>query len=269
MRQTPAEPWADDLELLRAAAREAGRAVMGFFRNDPHVSWKNGGRSPVTEADFAANRILADRLRPARPDYGWLSEESDDDASRLSHETLFVIDPIDGTRAFIAGEPTWVVSAAVVHRGRPVAGVLYAPVMEEEFTAVAGGPALRNGAAISVNAVRPDGPLRLACGKDMLGLFESGFAARIERAPHVPSLAYRLAMVADGRLDATLVRPDAQDWDLAAAELVLEAAGGALCDCNGEAIAYNRPDVSHGFLCAAAAPLIGPLLRHFSWPREG
>lgn len=268
-RETASGPWASDLALLSEAARAAGQTALGFFGGKQEVTWKNGGRSPVTEADYAANRVLAERLRTARPAYGWLSEENDDDRTRLTRETLFVVDPIDGTRAFIAGEPTWVVSAAIVHRGRPVAGVLYAPVLKEEFTAVAGGPALKNGAAISVSRPGEGGPLRLACGKDMLDRFDAGFAARIERAPHVPSLAYRIAMVADGRLDATLVKPNAHDWDIAAAELVLEAAGGVLSDCNGRPIAYNRSEVSHGFLCAAAEPLLDPLMRHFSWPGKG
>jgi len=266
---TPPSLWDDDLALLSQAARAAGEVAMGYFRKDPEVTWKNGGHSPVTEADFAANRVLDERLRAARPGYGWLSEESDDDPVRLGCETLFVIDPIDGTRAFIAGEETWVVSAAVVHRGRPVAGVLYAPVMDEAFSAVAGGVALKNGQPITVNRADPAARLKIACAKDMLGHFDSAFAARVERAPHVPSLAYRLAMVADGRLDATLVKPNAHDWDIAAAELVLECAGGVLSDCNAKPVAYNRPAVSHGFLCAVAEPLQEPLLRHFSWPGKG
>lgn len=266
LREKTVASWQDDLALLSEAARAAGRAAMGFFRKDPEVTWKNGGRSPVTEADFAANHILEDYLRTARPAYGWLSEETDDDGARLEHETVFVIDPIDGTRAFIAGEPTWVVSVAVVHRGRPVAGVLYAPVMDEEFTAVAGGPALKNGEVICVNQASLEVRLKIACGKDMLDHFDADYRERIERVPHVPSLAYRLAMVADGRLDATLVKPNAHDWDIAAAELVLEAAGGLLSDCNGKSVAYNRTEVSHGFLCAAAEPVLEPLLRRFSWP---
>lgn len=261
--------WDGDLDLLREAAREAGKTAMRFFRNAPEVTWKNGGHSPVSEADFAANQVLADRLRPARPGYGWLSEESDDDRARLDHETLFVIDPIDGTRAFIAGKETWVVSAAVVHRGRPVAGVLYAPVMDEEFTAVAGGPALKNGEVLKVRTPSADEKLRIACSKEMLRHLGEDLAGRAERVEHVPSLAYRLAMIADGRIDATLVRPNAHDWDIAAAELVLEAAGGALSDCNGAAVEYNRADVSHDFLCAAAANLLPVLARHFSSPGNG
>jgi myo-inositol-1(or 4)-monophosphatase len=256
--------WDSDLELLVSAARKAGAAAMTYFRKDPEVTWKNGGRSPVTEADFAANHVLADCLRPAREGYGWLSEESDDDPVRLTQETLFVIDPIDGTRGFIDGASNWVVSAAVVHAGRPVAGVLYAPVRDEVYTAVAGGSAFKNGEPLVIADPRAAGPLRISGGKDLMTRFEPEFAAGIARAPHVPSLAYRIAMIADGRIDATLVKPNAHDWDIAAAELILECAGGRLCDCDETPVIYNRADVSHGFLIGAANAVMPGLLRHFS-----
>ncbi len=142
---SPATAWTADLDLLVGAARLAGARALDFFRKGPEVWWKNGGRSPVSAADFAANDILKKELLSARPNYGWLSEETDDDAGRLDCETVFVIDPIDGTRAFIAGKDIWCVSAAVVHRGKPVAGVLFAPSLGELFTASAGGPAPRPG----------------------------------------------------------------------------------------------------------------------------
>ena len=135
--------WQADLELIRRAATEAGEVAHSFFGRSPEVWWKNEGRSPVSAADFAANERLEKLLITARPHYGWLSEETDDDNARLSHETLFVVDPIDGTRAFIAGERTWCVSVAVVHQGRPVAGVLVAPALDEEFYACVDGPALK------------------------------------------------------------------------------------------------------------------------------
>ena len=146
---SPATAWTADLDLLVGAARLAGARALDFFRKGPEVWWKNGGRSPVSAADFAANDILKTELLSARPNYGWLSEETDDDAGRLDCETVFVIDPIDGTRAFIAGKDIWCVSAAVVHRGRPVAGVLFAPSLDELFTASAEGSALKNGTPIA------------------------------------------------------------------------------------------------------------------------
>lgn len=156
------QDWGQDLELILDAARQAGEIAHGFFGRSPEVWWKNEGRSPVSAADFAANDRLLNLLLTARPNYGWLSEETDDDVARLSCETLFVVDPIDGTRAFINGEKTWCVSVAVVHRGQPVAGVLVAPALDEEFCAVKDGPALKNGQPITVTGERANGELVIA-----------------------------------------------------------------------------------------------------------
>lgn len=259
--------WTADLDILTAAARLAGARALEFFRKEPEVWWKNGGHSPVSAADFAANDILKKELLSARPNYGWLSEETDDDAGRLDCETVFVIDPIDGTRAFIAGKDIWCVSAAVVHQGRPVAGVLFAPSLDELFTAAAGGPALKNGQPIA--ATEPDAarPTRMAVPEEMVKGLDKQLFGGVQRISHVPSLAYRLAMVADGRIDATLVKRNSHDWDLAAADLILQQAGGLLVTLDGEPLTYNRPAVSHETLCAAGLSRLAGLVeasRHFA-----
>jgi myo-inositol-1(or 4)-monophosphatase len=246
-----AADWIADLDLLVGAARLAGARALDFFRKGPEVWWKNGGRSPVSAADFAANDILKKELLSARPNYGWLSEETDDDARRLDCDTVFVIDPIDGTRAFIAGKDIWCVSAAVVHGGRPVAGVLFAPALGELFTAVEGGMALKNGAVVSATVPDASRPTRMAAPEDMVHAIDRDAFGDVHRISHVPSLAYRLAMVADGRIDATLVKRNSHDWDLAAADLILAQAGGGLATLAGEALIYNRQAVSHETLCAA------------------
>jgi len=264
---SPADAWTADLELITGAARLAGARALDFFRKAPDVWWKNGGRSPVSAADFAANDILKKELLSARPNYGWLSEETDDDDRRLDCETVFVIDPIDGTRAFIAGKDIWCVSAAVVHRGRPVAGVLFAPSLDELFTAAENGTALKNGQPIAASRLDAARPTRVAAPEDMAHGIERYMAGGVHRIPHVPSLAYRLAMVADGRIDATLVKRNAHDWDLAAADLILSRAGGSLVALDGEPLSYNRPTVSHETLAAAGLPRLSGLLeasRHLS-----
>lgn len=252
--------WEDDLNLLLEAAQAAGARAMEYFRNGPEVWWKNEGRSPVSAADIAANDILRSALLSARPGYGWLSEETDDDPTRLSRETLFVVDPIDGTRAFIAGKDQWCVSAAVVHQGRPVAGVLVAPALGEVFASRVGGATLRNGLQVCVS--EPDGerPLRMAGAADMVVRLDRRALGTIQPIPHVPSLAYRLAMVADGRIDGTLVKVNSHDWDLAAADLILANAGGGLVTLDGAALTYNRADVRHDVLCAAGNAWLGRLI---------
>ncbi len=250
-----AADWQADLDLIADASRKAGAVALSFFGQSPEVWWKQEGRSPVSAADYAANTTLEDMLRAARPGYGWLSEETDDDPARLDCETVFVVDPIDGTRGFIAGLKTWCVSVAVVHKGRPVAGCLVAPALEEEFLARADGPALKNGAALVVSELSPHVRLRIAAAEDTLHGFSPDKRSRIERVAHVPSLAYRIAMVADGTIDGTLVKRNSHDWDLAAADLILERAGGGLVDLEGQALIYNRAEVSHGVLCAANTAL--------------
>lgn len=247
-----ADHWLEDLALIRQAALDAGQVALSYFGQAPEVWWKNEGRSPVSAADFAANDKLQGMLLTARPGYGWLSEETDDDPARLSCDTLFVVDPIDGTRAFIAGEKTWCVSVAVVHRGRPVAGVLVAPALEEEFCAAAGQPALKNGRPIAVSRPNAVQPLKLAVAEDVIKRVQPQHRDAVHRIRHVPSLAYRLAMTADGTIDGTIVKRNSHDWDLAAADIILERAGGRLLDAEGQRLVYNRENVKHGVLRGGA-----------------
>jgi myo-inositol-1(or 4)-monophosphatase len=259
MTETTTSPqaFADDLDLLVRAALEAGREALKFFRKDVQVWWKNGGSSPVTAADHAANDILIDRLRGARPAYGWLSEESEDDPARMGQDRVFIVDPIDGTRAFMEGRDTWVVSAAVTERGRTLAGVLYAPSLDELYVADASGRVEKNGDVLRI--VQHDRPARVSAADDLMKCFADSLG-EIERLSRIPSLAYRLAMIADGRLDATIVKPNAHDWDLAAADLILANAGGGVRDVHGAAPVYNLHPPRHGILFAARQDLLAPLL---------
>ncbi|MBL0370596.1 3'(2'),5'-bisphosphate nucleotidase CysQ [Rhizobium sp. KVB221] len=261
---TPSRPqYADDLDLLVEAAKAAGREAMTYFRNDVKIWWKNEGTSPVTAADHAANDVLKHRLLSARPDYGWLSEESEDSAERLSRHAVFIVDPIDGTRAFMAGKDTWVVSAAVTMGGLPVAGVLYAPALDELYVATADGLVEKNGEPLALAGHKPGEPIRISAADDMVKALRAPVNAQLERMSRIPSLAYRLAMIADGRLDATLVKPNAHDWDLAAADLILRNAGGRLTNLAGEALLYNTPIPRHNVLVAADAGLHRAILAAF------
>lgn len=244
---------ADDLVLITAAAKEAGRIALGFFNNSPEV-WLKGGTSPVSEADYAVDRYLRETLTAARPAYGWLSEETADSAGRLSTRRTFVVDPIDGTRAFLDGRSTWCVSIAVVENGRPLAGVLDCPAKEEVFVARLGGGATKNDRPIRVNA--PRRPALIAGPRPMLDGAEAHIRLQVTRAPYIPSLAYRLGMVAEGALDATFIKPNSHDWDLAAAELILAEAGGELCEPTGAPPVYATINPRHGALAAGSGPLL-------------
>ncbi len=247
---------ADDLALLTQAAHEAGRIALKYFRRNPEV-WLKGGTSPVSEADYAADRYLRETLLAARPHYGWLSEETADDPARLARERTFVVDPIDGTRGFLEGQREWCVSVAVVEHGRTLAGVLDCPAKEQTYIATRAGGAFRDGKRLTL--VKPDRAPTIGGPGWMIDALPPEIRQTVRRAQYVPSLACRLAMVADGTLDATFVKPNSQDWDLAAAHLVLEEAGGMLLDESGLAPTYAGADTGHGSLVAGSGALLAAM----------
>ncbi len=243
----------DDLNLIRDAAAEAGDIAMRHFGRDPEV-WMKTGRSPVSEADIAVDRFLRKTLRGARPDYGWLSEESDRHGSESTNQRTFVVDPIDGTRAFLAGKDIWCVSIAIVEQGVPVVGVLDCPVRKEVYRAYAGSGAACNGAAITVRM--PSSAPIVGGPPSMIRSVPTQLREMLVEGRYVPSLAYRIAMVASGELDATFVKPNAHDWDVAAADIILAEAGGIVLDATGKPPYYAGRDPRLGALAAGSGSLI-------------
>lgn len=242
-----------DLALLARAAEEAGRIALRYFGKEPQV-WMKEGVSPVSEADYAADAYLRETLLAARPDHGWLSEETADDPARLKARRVFIVDPIDGTRAFLEGRSTWCVSVALVENGRTVAGVLECPVKRETYWALPGQGAFCNGRRIGVRVPSPQP--EIAGPKAMLDAMPEPWGRRMVRAAYVPSLAYRLAMIANGSLDATFVKPNAHDWDIAAADLILHEAGGRLLDSRGRRPLFGGEAIRHGALRAGSGALL-------------
>lgn len=253
MRDADTADRSADLILLTEAAEAAADLALTFFRQDPKV-WHKDNASPVSEADYAVDTYLKTALRAARPDYGWLSEETEDDPGRLDRCRVFVIDPIDGTRGFLAGSDEWTISLAVVEDGQPLVAVLIQPTRARIFTATRDGGAWLDGRPLALerhvglHRAKVAGPAALLTRlRHALGpMRDSGYVA---------SLALRIAMVADGRLDLALAKAQAHDWDIAAADLVLREAGGVLLDVSGGPIVYNRPTPRHGIL-AAGHPLL-------------
>lgn len=248
----------DDLDLLLTAAAAAGRLAKSYFRQAPKVWWKEGN-SPVSEADLAVDAYLKKTLLDARPGYGWLSEETEASPVPTEEpERFFVIDPIDGTRSFLRGEDTWCVSLAVIAGGHPVAGVVDAPIREEVFRAVAGDGAMLNDRKLDLSEGVADGMLRVAMPDGMRRRLDARTADSLRMVASAPSLAYRIAQVAAGHLDGTLIRPHANDWDIAASDLILAEAGGRLDDIDGEERLYKLEGRRHGLLIAGATA---------AWPR--
>ena len=253
-------------DRLAEAAREAGALALAFFRHGGATSARTkskAGGSPVTEADLAVDVFLKTRLGEAFPEAGWLSEETADDPERLERRTLVIVDPIDGTRAFMGGDPRWAVSVALVADGRPIAGVVHAPALGETYTSARGGGAEVNGGLISVSA--PIDPRRFSAAgpKPVLQAIGARLAATVEISPRVPSLAYRLCLAARGAIDFAVAAGNSHDWDVVAADLVLEEAGGRLVDASGERLTYNRPHVRRGPLLATPDALAPRLLVAF------
>ncbi|KAA0972211.1 3'(2'),5'-bisphosphate nucleotidase CysQ [Aureimonas fodinaquatilis] len=240
---------ADDLEVLSGAAKEAGRIALRYFQQNPQVFWKEGN-SPVSQADLAVDGFLRDYLFSARPRYGWVSEETASEPPSGSENRFFIVDPIDGTRSFLRGEATWCVALAVVENGRPTAGLIYAPITGEVFAATADGQATLNGAPLMLDDAATGRRLRLSLPDRVRQRLPESAADLIDFAPPIPSLAYRLALVANGVIDGTIVQPRANDWDIAAADLILERAGGTLLTTTGARHSYGLNPVRHNVLVA-------------------
>jgi len=259
---------ASDLALLLKTVQEAGRIALASFRRDPKV-WLKMGRSPVSEVDLAVDRQLGEQLRGARPDYGWLSEETGDTPERLTCSRVFVVDPIDGTWAYITGRKDWAVSAAVVEHGRPVAVALYAPARGELYAALKGGGTHLGDRRLSLgNERRKDGSLRIAGPRKLVGRLRSSFSLD-PNAAYVSSLALRIAAVAAGHFDVALAGANSHDWDLAAADLIVEEAQGRLTSISGDTVVYNRAEPVHPPLVAAAEPLHASVLELLGEAAEG
>lgn len=255
MSQLDPETGLPPLSQVCEAAREAGALALSYFRKDPK-RWLKPGDSPVTEADLAIDHMLHKELRAAYPNYGWLSEEIENDGSRLNGAPTFVVDPIDGTRGFIAGNDQWVVSIAIVEDGAPKLGALFNPVRGDMYFAQTGKGAFKESAEGQVQALIPSGKIDpedalVACPasvKSALGSFP------FNRSEHIASLALRIAQVAEGSLDGCIAKGGARHWDIAAADLIASEAGVPLVYTDGPLMRYDLEAIRHPlFLCASPA----------------
>lgn len=259
----------DLLTPVRAAAQEAGAIALRSFRPGARTAarvWSKEGGSPVTEADMAVDDFLRERLAAVLPEAGWLSEETADAPSRLDRRLVWIVDPIDGTRAFLSGHPDWSIAIALLAEGRPVIGIVHAPAHAALYEALRGGGAARDGRAIAVSGPERVRGARVAGPKPLVDHLHAR-AGGIERLDRIPSLALRLARVAEGAVDVGLVSSGSRDWDLAAADLVLHEAGGILSTLEGALPVYNRTETTHGELAAAPRRLHPRVIEAMTAPR--
>jgi len=234
--------------------------ALACFRETKR-SWTKSDGSPVSETDLLIDGFLRERLLGARPDYGWLSEETSDDLARLGKRRLWLVDPIDGTSAFLGGTDHWSIAVALIEDGRPVAASVLRPVTGEHYRATKARGALLNGRSIRVSARRELKGARMVAHRKML---------RPERwrepwpeinAGMSTSLALRLCLVASGEYDCALATGRKSDWDLAAGDLIVHEAGGRVSDLAGQTMAYNRSETRQHGLVAAGPGLMDQMLR--------
>ena len=236
------------LALLLDATAEAGRIALSHWRRDPPSREKPGGAGPVSDADLAVDAYLRETLAAARPAAAWLSEETPDDpAARRAAAECWIVDPIDGTRPFLAGEPDWNVAAALTRGGRPVAAVVHLPARGETYAATAGGGATLDGAPLQSRA--PAGTPRLLASRQTMApkRWPRGVPAATLHWRH--ALAWRFCLVAAGRYDALLTHRPAWYWDVCAGSLIAAEAGCAVTDAAG---APMRFDAEHPQTAGAA-----------------
>lgn len=255
-----------ELRAACDAARAAGRAAMRFYGTALAVE-KEGG-SPVTEADHAANRVIVDALRAAFPDDAILSEESADSAARLPAERVWIVDPLDGTKEFLAQNGEFAIMIGLAVAGRAVLGVVYQPADDVLFAAAPGeGATIQRGGGETV-------PLRCgAPGADGLRLVGSRshpdkLLVRMQEALGITdvrpsgSVGVKCGLIAQGERDLYVHPvPYLKEWDTCAPEAILREAGGDVTDCLGQPLRYNKPDPRqpHGIVACGRGLLDGVL----------
>jgi myo-inositol-1(or 4)-monophosphatase len=252
---------AADLTLIADAIRMAGRVATSFVGTTARRWDKPGGAGPVTEADLAVNDLLHSVLRNARPEYGWLSEETEDNTDRLSRDTVFIIDPIDGTRSFVEGSDTWAHSVAIAHKGVVTAGAIFLPLRGKLYTAAQGGGAFLNGVAIKASDQSDMKHATVLAARPATDAkhWHSGVPA-FERA-YRPSLAYRMSLVAEAEFDAMLTFRPTWEWDVAAGALIVTEAGGRCTDTAGAPLTFNNTHPTLPGVMAGGSTLHGALLQ--------
>ena len=240
---TPDESAAD-AALLNAAVAQASALALKYF-NDGTKAWEKSPGNPVSDADLAVDALLKNRLMTARPTYGWLSEETPDAPDRLNRERVWMVDPIDGTRAFLKGRPQFTVCAGLVERGIPVLGAVCNPAREEFFDAGLGTGARLNGAELAVGNNTALANAKLLASPRTFAQGGAGPALPNAEFTGVNSIAYRMVLIAAGRFDATISMAPKSDWDIAAADIICREAGCLVTDQSGAEFSYNKEDVRH------------------------
>ncbi len=253
-----------ELAAAQQAARAAGEIVRRWYDGAYTVSQK-GHDSPVTEADLEANQAIHKVISATFPHDGWLSEETRDSAERLSKRRVWVIDPLDGTKEFINHIPEFCVCVALVDDGVSVVGVSYNPAREEMFAAAFGQGATLNGVRVRVSEVGDLGSARFLASRSEAARGEWTEFESTLRVELTGSVAYKLALIAAGRVEATFSLTPKNEWDICAGTALITEAGGRITDRYGKPLLFNqrRETLLPGIIASNAAlyPAIVQMLR--------
>ena len=229
-----------ELTLARKAARAAGDILRGHWRRGDYQIGSKGKDNPVTQADLEADRTLKRLLHDPFPDYGWLSEETADSEARLKCRRVWIVDPLDGTKEFIQGIPEFCVAVALVEEGHPVLGVTYNPITREMFWSARGMGCHLNTEPVRVTRTRVLHRANVLASRSETARGEwEVFHGRLKVSP-TGSVAYKLALVAAGKGDATFTRSPKSEWDIASGAALLAEAGGTMSDIHGAMIRFNQ-----------------------------
>lgn len=235
-------PIEEDFALLRSAVSEAADLVRLRVKGSFRKWQKSDGTGLVTEIDMEVDRLLRDLLTSTRPDYGWLSEESEDDPSRLQRSRVWVVDPIDGTSLLASGQKEFAIAACLVENGVPAAGVVCQPIMDSVFEAVRGQGAQCDGKDICGPRQNNSDSLRLAGRKSVLRQkFWKDDVPDLKMVSKSLPMAMRACYVAAGRADISISHWPPWEWDIAAGDLIAREAGLRTSDTRGRELVYNTP----------------------------
>ncbi len=252
---TSAGDWQKHHALLCDAVREAGELALRMF-NAGVDSWDKTDGTPVSEADLMVDKLLADKLRGATPDFGWLSEETArEDASR-SKSHVWVVDPIDGTSAFLGGSKQWCVGACLLSHGRPVAAAAFAPAQNRFYEAVLDAGARLNGNPMQTTDKSGLDGSRFVAHKSALNQNKWNDPVPQINCAMTTSLILRQCIVASGEYDGAIAFGRKHDWDLAPGDLIVHEAGGRTLDLAGEPFIYNRSSTRQNGMMAGSKALL-------------
>jgi myo-inositol-1(or 4)-monophosphatase len=239
----PANDLTRELALAKKAARAAGEILRGYWRRGGYKIGSKGHDNPVTAADLEADRAIKKLLRDPFPGYGWLSEETVDNDDRLECRRVWIVDPLDGTKEFINGIPEFAVAIALVEDGVPVLGVTYNPIKREMYWAARGVGCHLNTRRVRVTRKRTLKRATVLASRSETARGEwQGFGGMLKVSP-TGSVAYKLAMVAAGKADATFTRSPKSEWDIASGAALVIEAGGTITDIKGREIRFNQRNV--------------------------